>query len=239
MKIRHPTLIKAVGRAGAWAVRAWVGTLRYRYCPLGPDLDPRSSHLRGRYLYAFWHETLLLPACKFGGLNTRVLISEHADGELIAEILRHLRFGAIRGSTTRGGVKVVRQALALEGNPHLAVTPDGPRGPRRRVQRGVVYLSSRLGLPIVPAGFGFERPWRMKSWDRFAVPRPFTRARCVTCEPILVPPTAERDLLEQYRHYVERCLLDVTEQAERWAEDGVAPVRRVWAPPPAERKLAG
>jgi lysophospholipid acyltransferase (LPLAT)-like uncharacterized protein len=239
MKIRHPWLIKAAGLVGAWALRAWVGTLRYRYCPLGPNLDPRTRHVRQPYLYAFWHETLLLPACHFGGVNSRVLISEHADGQLIAEILRRLDFGAIRGSTTRGGVRAVREALALEGSPHLGVTPDGPRGPRRQVQRGVIYLSSRLGLPIVPAGFGCERPWRMKSWDRFVVPRPFTRARCVTGEPILVPPDAERDLLEEYRQEVQQRLLDVTEQAERWAEEGVAPVRRVGAPPRVERRLAG
>jgi lysophospholipid acyltransferase (LPLAT)-like uncharacterized protein len=94
------------------------------------------------------------------------------------------------------------------------------------VQKGLIYLSSRLGLPIVPAGFGCERPWRLRSWDRFIVPRPFTRARCVTCEPIQVPPGAERGLLETYRQYVEERMLDVTEQAERWVEFGVPPVRR-------------
>ena len=239
MKLRHPALIRAASFAGAWVVRAWVGTLRYRYGPLGPNLDPRTRHVRGRYLYAFWHESMLLPAYQFGRLNVHVLISEHADGELIADLIRHLGFRAVRGSTTRGGVKAVRELLDLKANAHLAVTPDGPRGPRRRVQPGLIYLSSRLGLPIVPAGFGYERPWRMKSWDRFAVPRPFTRARCVTCDPILVPPRAERNLLEDYRVYVEERLHDLTEQAERWAQKGTPPVRRAVQPPGACRRLAG
>jgi lysophospholipid acyltransferase (LPLAT)-like uncharacterized protein len=238
MKIRHPALIKAAAFAGAWALRGWVGTLRYRYRPLGPNLDPRNPHLRGRYLYAFWHEYMLQPAYQFGHLNTHVLISQHADGELIADLIRHLGFRAVRGSTTRGGVKAVREMLALEDDSHLAVTPDGPRGPRRQVQLGLLYLSSRLGMPIIPAGFGYERPWRMHSWDRFAIPRPFTRARCLTCDPILVPHWAERDLLEEYRVYVEQQLLDLTEQAERWAEKGVPPVRRV-VRPPGEHRLAG
>jgi lysophospholipid acyltransferase (LPLAT)-like uncharacterized protein len=237
MKIRHPSLIRAAALAGAWALRTWVGTLRYRYWPLGPNLDPR--HVRGRYIYAFWHEFMLLPASKYSRPNAYVLISEHADGELIADLIRHLGFRAVRGSTTRGGVKAVRELLGLEGDFHLAVTPDGPRGPRRRVQPGLIYLSSRLGLPIVLAGFGFERPWRMRSWDRFALPRPFTRARCVTCDPVLVPPRAERDLLEDYRVYVEERLQDLTEQAERWAQEGTPPLRRAVQPPGASRRLAG
>jgi lysophospholipid acyltransferase (LPLAT)-like uncharacterized protein len=143
----------------------------------------------------------------------------------------------VRGSTTRGGVKVVRQMLGLRDT-HLAITPDGPRGPRRRVQPGLIYLSSRLGLPIVPTGFAYQRPWRLKSWDRFAVPRPFTRARCVTGDPVLVPADAERDLLEHYRVYVEQQLLAVSEQAEHWAEAGIRPVRRA-LPPVARHRLAG
>jgi lysophospholipid acyltransferase (LPLAT)-like uncharacterized protein len=237
MKIRHPSLIKAAAFAGAWALRAWVGTLRYRYRPLGSNLDPRTCGTP--YLYAFWHEYMLLPAYHFGRMDSRVLISKHADGELMAGLLRHLGFRAVRGSTARGGVQAVREMLALEDDSHLGVTPDGPRGPRRQVQLGLIYLSSRLGMPIIPAGFGYERPWRMRSWDHFAIPRPFTRARCVTCDPILVPPGAERDLLEEYRMYVELQLRDCTEQAERWAEEGVPPARRSLLPPGARRKLAG
>src|SRR5262249_20494883 len=159
--LRHPALIKAAAFAGARALRGWVGTLRFRYCPLGPNLDPRTRHVTRRYLYAFWHEYMLLPAYFYGDLNVYVLISEHADGELIADLIRHLGFRAVRGSTTRGGVRVVREMLGLQQDAHFAVTPDGPRGPRRRVQLGLVYLSSRLGMPIVPAGFASERPWRM------------------------------------------------------------------------------
>src|SRR6266852_6176702 len=62
MKIRHPVLIKTVGLTGSWAIRLWMGTLRYRYEPLGPDLDPRQRDFAGRYIYAFWHENMLLPA---------------------------------------------------------------------------------------------------------------------------------------------------------------------------------
>jgi lysophospholipid acyltransferase (LPLAT)-like uncharacterized protein len=223
MKLRHPTLIRAAARAGAALIRCWIGSLRLHYCPLGADVDPRRPGYSGRYVYAFWHETLLLPANHFGGAGAYTLISRHADGELIAQVCQRLGIQAVRGSSTRGGVEAVRRLLKLTGPFRVGATPDGPRGPRRQVQPGLVYLASRLGVPIVPTGFGFERPWRMRSWDRFAVPRPFTRATCVTAEPVVVPPDAGRELLEEYRGHVEAVMHDVTAAAERWAEERIRP----------------
>src|SRR5919199_910181 len=127
MKLRHPGLLKAAGLAAAWAVRLWMGTLRYRYRPLGLDVDPNQPGLRGRYIYAFWHENLLLPAYRYGRPDVWVLISQHADGQLIAEVCRRLHFSLVRGSTTRGGVEAVRQMLRAGRECHLAITPDGPR----------------------------------------------------------------------------------------------------------------
>src|SRR5262245_56980359 len=103
MKIRSPWLIKLVGFVVAFVIRLWIGTLRYRYRPVGPNVAPTQPGFQGRYLYAFWHENLLLLAYHYGRPNIWVLVSEHADGELIAETCRHLRFGLVRGSTARDG----------------------------------------------------------------------------------------------------------------------------------------
>jgi lysophospholipid acyltransferase (LPLAT)-like uncharacterized protein len=103
---------------------------------------------------------------------------------------------------------------------HLALTPDGPRGPRRRVQPGVVYLAARTGLPVVPIGIAFSGAWRMRSWDRFALPRPYSAAWCVTTEPIRVPADADRAALEEYRLRVERALEEASRAAEAWAARG-------------------
>ena len=218
MKIRHPVLIKACGFAAAWLVRLWVGTVRFRYRPLGPNVDPTRTDCPGRYIYAFWHENLLIPAHFYSRPDIQVLISQHADGRLIAEACRHLRFRVVAGSTTRGGLEALRQMVRLSNKSHLAITPDGPRGPRRRVQPGVVYLASATGLPIVPIGFGFHRAWRLRSWDRFALPYPYSAVTCVTTEQIEVPPDVNRPTMERYRLKVEQEMERASDAAQRWAD---------------------
>jgi lysophospholipid acyltransferase (LPLAT)-like uncharacterized protein len=101
---------------------------------------------------------------------------------------------------------------------HLTITPDGPRGPRRRLAPGAVFLASKLQMPLVLMGYGYDRPWRMNSWDRFAIPRPFSRARAVVTGEIRIPPDLGRDELEHYRQETERLLNSLSEEAEAWAE---------------------
>lgn len=215
MKIRHPFLIKAIGFAVGWLVRLWIGTVRYRYRPMGASFDPNQPHFQGRHLYAFWHENILVPAYHYGRRDIHVLISEHADGQLIAEACRHLGFRVVRGSATRGGARAIRQMVRRSRSAHLAITPDGPRGPRRLVQPGVVYLAALTGLPIVAFGIAFERAWRMRSWDRFALPWPWSGAVCVTAEPIHVPENIRKEQLEHYRLLVQRAMDAASEAAER------------------------
>lgn len=220
MKIRHPLLLKAIGFAAAAMIRLWIGSLRYRYQPIGPNVDPNQPGFAGRYLYSLWHENMLLLAYQYSRPDIAVLISHHADGQLITEVLRHLGMGVVRGSSTRGGVEAVRQMKRLGNTSHLAITPDGPKGPRRTLHMGLIYLASRTGLPIVPIGIGYARPWRLKSWDRFALPRPFTLATCVTAPPVTVPPDLEVQQLEAYRTKIEQIMSQVSEAAETWAASG-------------------
>jgi lysophospholipid acyltransferase (LPLAT)-like uncharacterized protein len=215
MKIRHPLLLEAAGFAIAWLVRLWIGTLRYRYRSLGPKVAPTDPGLRGRYLYAFWHENILVPAYHYGRRDVGVLISRHADGELIAQACRHLGFRLVRGSPKRGWVEAVRQMLHLGRSIHLAITPDGPRGPRRHVQPGVIYLASRSGLPVVAFGVAYSRAWRMRSWDRFAVPWPYSAAVCVTAAPVHVPADLDDEAFEHYRLLVEQALNEAGVEAEK------------------------
>jgi lysophospholipid acyltransferase (LPLAT)-like uncharacterized protein len=223
MKLRHPWLIKVVAWLATRLMLAWVPTARFNYRPLGPNVDPGQVDPADSYLYAFWHECLLAPVAKWHLSRARVLISRSKDGQLMAEVARFLGLTPVRGSTTRGGIEAVREILRAGGRGHVGVTPDGPLGPARRVQAGVVYLAARTGLPVVPVGFGFERPWRMASWDRFIVPRPWKRVACVSLAPVVIPQDADRNELEQYRQWLEQELLRATELAELWAETGQWP----------------
>ncbi|MBY0523914.1 MAG: lysophospholipid acyltransferase family protein [Gemmataceae bacterium] len=222
MKIRNPWLIRLLALVASLIVRAWIGTLRYRVRPLGPNVDPHLVQGPERYIYAFWHETLLLPAYHYSRPNTHVLISQHADGELVAQIAQHLGCSVVRGSATRGGVQALRQVMRLGDGTHVVVTPDGPQGPRRRIQDGLIFMAARTGMLLVPVGFGCCKPWRFqKSWDRFAVPKPFSRARCVMGKPISIPADVSREQMETYRQQFEAAMAHVTELAENWAEGGV------------------
>jgi hypothetical protein len=129
-------------------------------------------------------------------------------------------FEFVRGSTNRGGVAALRQLLDKSREMHLAITPDGPRGPRRQLAPGPVYLASKLGIPLVAIGVGYERPWRVRSWDRFAIPRPGGRACCILSPELQVPPDLDRDGLEHFRTKVEQLLNHLCDDAEHWAESG-------------------
>ncbi len=223
MKIRLPALIRAVGFAGTLALKCWGRTLRYRYHGLGGIPDPRRRTGSARYIFTFWHEDLLVPACYYGRARFCILISRHADGQLVAEVCQRLGFALARGSSTRGGATAVRQLLRTGHRFHIGITPDGPRGPRRQVQPGVIYLASQLGIPIAPSGLGYQRPWRLKTWDRMAVPRPGTDVLTLTGDPLHVPSDLDRDGLEHYRRRVEESMHALTDLAQTWAETGRRP----------------
>ena len=178
MKIQHPLLIQAVGHAGSFLIRGLGRTLDFHFRYDEPTVDPEVARRLGkRYIYAFFHEVMLFPAYYWNWPEMHILISDHRDGELITQVVKRLGFGVVRGSTTRGGARALREMTMRIDQGNLCVTPDGPRGPRRHVHQGLAYLASRTGLPVVGAGMAFQDPWRAKSWDRFCVPRPVLEGR--------------------------------------------------------------
>jgi len=217
MKIRKPWMIKLIGLLGAVVIRLWLSTLRIRYRPQGPNFDPNQPNFAGRFIYIFWHENILLPCYLFARRDIKVLISEHADGEMIAQVCHHVGFGTIRGSTTRKSLTALRNMLRASRRNHIAVIPDGPRGPRRRVEKGVIYLASKTGLPIVAVGIGYENPRRLGTWDRFALPRLDSKARIITLDPIHIPADLDKEGLEEYRQIVQNELDKACAIAEKRA----------------------
>jgi lysophospholipid acyltransferase (LPLAT)-like uncharacterized protein len=220
MKLRHPGLIGLLAFLLSWLIRFWTRTLHFRMVFLDGKKHPTDAR-RDRHIYAFWHEALLFPTAFETRVN--ILISQHADGELIARLCRHLGAGVVRGSTTRGGIAGLMGMVHKSGAAHLAITPDGPRGPRRRLQMGVVLLASLTGLPVVPLGLTFTPAWRACSWDRMLLPKPWGAAYGVVGIPIFVGADLNRQELERFRLRVEEEMARLTEAAERWAREGIPP----------------
>lgn len=190
---------------GPLALRAWFATIRFRWYG-GVYLNP-DPHTRGKCIYVFWHQRLLGLTYSHRGHRTRILVSRSRDGEVIARIAGGFGFVPVRGSNRRGGAGAVRTLLAEAGSGHdFGITPDGPLGPRHVFKVGAVYLASQSGLPVVPITVSYGRYWRLRSWDEFLVPWPFTWGVIHVGPPITVPPDLDASDLETWRLRLEEVL---------------------------------
>jgi lysophospholipid acyltransferase (LPLAT)-like uncharacterized protein len=172
-----------------------------------------------RCIFAFWHARMLPLVFTHRGRGVTVLVSRHRDGELITRIIEHLGFRTARGSSTRGGEEGVREMLQSAERGHLlAVTPDGPRGPAERVKPGLVWLAAHLGWPVVPVSSAARSARRLRSWDGFRVPRPFTRVVVAYGAPLHVGPGTSREHLERERLRIESALAALTRDTDARAD---------------------
>lgn len=227
LKLLNQFAIKLGGLLGASTIRSWMSTLDYKTVFYDPTVDPADPRYRGQKIYVFWHENILFPLYMRGHCNLAMLLSRHRDADILTELANHLGFEFVRGSTFNGGGSALRELLRRSQHMNLTITPDGPRGPRRVLAQGPIYLSSKLGLPIVAMGFGYDRPWRLGTWDRFAIPKPYSHARAVVSPQMSIPPNLDRDGVEHYRLVVERMLNRLTDEAAAWAEAGNAKIGEV------------
>ncbi len=216
----NPILLKTAGLGASALIRSWMGTLDHKVAYYDPNIDPAYANDGRRRIYIFWHEYILIPLYLRRNCNLTMLLSQHRDADVLEQVANVFGFECVRGSTYRGGVQAIRQMMDAGGHQNLTITPDGPRGPRRKLAQGAVYIASKLQFPLVIMGMGLQNPWRMRSWDRFAVPRPFSRSRIVVSGDIRVPPDADRETIEHYRQKVEFLLNDLCGLAEHWAESG-------------------
>ena len=172
--------------------RIWMSTLRVRF--LAPEESRARIEAGEPAIFALWHEGLActLWVCRKRGLIA--MVSRHRDGELVTRLAQKFGFGAERGSSTRGGSSALRGMIerAKEGHP-LAITPDGPKGPRRVAQAGALEIARRSGVPIIPVLPIADRAHRFGSWDRMALPWPFAKTLLLYAEPFEVSPDDDGD----------------------------------------------
>lgn len=216
MKLKSKILNRGIGALGGAAFGLLVKTLKVDGRFIDTERDPRITGKPVGRIGVIWHETLLLPTILFGGYGGVTLISQSADGDIATAIAEHFGWRVVRGSSTRGGVTAVREILAAAGDNKIdiAMPADGPRGPRREIKDGLLFLAAKTGMPLMPMGVGLASPWRFKSWDRFAIPKPFHRACVVFGEDIVVPADADRDVYAACRIRVQEAMNQVTIQAE-------------------------
>ena len=187
-----PFRTRALIRVAGWLMFALGWTWRVR--TYGREWMLARAPGDSRLIITLWHGQLL-PISWSQRQPTRAIISEHRDGELIAHLVGKLGIGSVRGSTTRGGARALLECVrALREGSDIAITPDGPRGPRHSFAPGALIVAYRAHVPIVPIGVHIDRAWRLRSWDQFEVPKPFARVTVVYGSPLEVTGGDARDV---------------------------------------------
>jgi hypothetical protein len=165
----------------SWLSRSW--SLE----SLGAEhLERVRAPARG-FLLSIWHGRMALGVEGYRSHGWHVLVSPSADGDLSDRLLRAFGYDVIRGSASRGGAQALRAMLAvLDADGTIVITPDGPRGPRHSMNPGLAWMARATGRPVLPAGLTCDRAWRLKSWDRFTIPRRGARVVAIFGEPVEV-----------------------------------------------------
>src|SRR6185436_20406485 len=159
--------------------------LTARFEVIGWENHDKAEENGGLPIYVFWHDRIFLTTYWWRNRRIVVMTSQSRDGEYIARFIQRLGYGAVRGSSTRGSVgAVIELARLMRAGCAAGLVVDGPRGPRRIAKMGAVLLAKRTGHPILPFTTAGARYWRLKSWDRLQVPKPFTRAKVFVGTPI-------------------------------------------------------
>jgi len=165
-------------------------------------------------VFALWHGDMLPLLYQHRGEGVSVLISEHRDGELIARVAESLGFRTVRGSTTRGASRaLVGLARELRDGHDIAVTPDGPRGPARSFAPGALIAAQRARAPVLAVGLAAKRAWRLASWDRFVIPKPFSRVCIAYSDPVLLDVANPRAAAQETARF-QQLMLEVERMAD-------------------------
>ncbi len=202
-----------VGVFGSILIRLLFSTISIREMP---EAIAQKHKRQGKcMIYAFWHAHILTPSYVGRNLGAKVLISQHRDGEYIAQIVQRLGNDVARGSTTRGGARALLKMIKKikEERASLAITPDGPKGPRFVVQSGVIMLGQKTRYPIIPVMVYHSKRWEMPSWDGFCIPKPFSKVVLIYGNPIMIPSKLKKSEVEEYRVSLEKAFIKLGNEA--------------------------
>lgn len=197
-----------IAAVGSRLMRVWLWTLRFRINDRAGVLNtPPEKPL----LWTFWHNKLFVMAYMFEryfpGRPGAALISQSKDGAIIAGIIERFGIRPIRGSSSRGGARsLIEMKRAIEAGYIMAITPDGPRGPRYSMSPGVVKLAQITGGFILPIHVTYSRFWQLKTWDGFMLPKPFSTVHITFDVLHEIPATISEEEFEYERAKMEQML---------------------------------
>jgi lysophospholipid acyltransferase (LPLAT)-like uncharacterized protein len=216
-EIRSDRKSALLGALAGWMMKLLAATLRLEVrdlCGIGsPDANTPPV------IYILWHNRFfVVPHAwqKLCGTHRKAvtLTSASHDGDLVARAMAVFGLGAVRGSSSRRGVAaLVGLKRAIQDGSDVCLTPDGPRGPRYGMQPGVVKLAESTAAPVIPVHVRFSSAWRLKTWDRFVIPKPFSRVEVTFAEPIVLTRGMDAETFENERLKLESLLVNGTDDA--------------------------
>jgi lysophospholipid acyltransferase (LPLAT)-like uncharacterized protein len=212
--------LKITGWRARWLIalgfrllQIWARTLRY-------EIDDRvgvvGKPVKENYIGALWHNRLLIfPFVLrrfFQNRRGAALISASRDGDLLADAIQRFDFDVVRGSSSRLGASAILQLTdVLASGRDVVITPDGPRGPAYELGPGIIFLARKSGAPVLPVNMEYSSCWRLKSWDRFILPRPFSKVRVIIGQPYHVRSTSTPDEFETERLRLQDAMMALVE----------------------------
>ncbi len=213
MKARDRLTLGLAGSLGPIFFRGFYSTLRFQV----QGSANQSAWEDGEpVVFITWHGRLLPLLYLYRGRGLVMLVSQHRDGEYLTQLGRKLGYDAVRGSSTHGGYPALRELVRkVRRGSSLAITPDGPQGPREKLKPGALQVARITGAPVIPVVAGTQSAWWIEGWDRFLVPKPFGRVRVAIGEPQLIPRECSVGELEARAAAIEAQLGDLKDQVDR------------------------
>jgi lysophospholipid acyltransferase (LPLAT)-like uncharacterized protein len=213
--------LKIQGRFARWLIafgvcllKLWNRTLRY-------EIDDRAQivgqPVRENFIGALWHNRLLIfPLVLrrfFPNRQGAALISASHDGDLLTDAIHRFGFDVVRGSSSRMGASALLQlSNELSSKRDVVITPDGPRGPAYELGQGIVFLAQTTGARVLPLNLEYSSCWRVKSWDRFVIPKPFSKVRVIIGEPQQMRSTVTPEEFESERLRLQDAMMSLVER---------------------------
>lgn len=216
MKVRSRILNIILAGIASIVLRLWFLTVRVDHRRVVEEATPYvRPQGKTRYAFCMWHDGIAIAVFSMRTWFLSGLISQHRDGGYLADAARVAGIQPVRGSASRGGAEAVSQLLEMP-EMHLAMTPDGPRGPRRVMKEGIVYIASRSGRPVVPTAITAGPAWRIQgNWTDLLLPKPFGRVLLIAGRPIDIPRELSRDHFAEYTRLIQAEMDRLDDVAER------------------------